>query len=197
MSNTVSNVSAGKPAVGGGVWRAPIGTTLPEAANTTLNAAFKCLGYISEDGVTNSNTPSSEEVKAWGGDTVLTVQTEKPDKYSFTMIESLNVEVLKTVYGTDNVSGSDLTSGLVIRANNAEAEEGVWVIDVAHTGNVMRRIVIPKGKVTEIGDITYKDNEAIGYNVTVTALPGSDGDTHKEYLVSGATGATGATGSTS
>lgn len=191
MANTASNVTVGKPAVAGGVWRAPAGTTLPTSANATPASAFKCLGYISEDGVTNSNTPSSDDLKAWGGDTVLTLQTEKPDRFSFTMIEALNSDVLKAVYGSSNVSGT-LETGLTIKANSAEAEEGVWVIDTVQTGNVLRRIVIPKGKVTEIGDIVYKDNEAIGYNVTITALPGSDGDTHKEYLV-GATGATGAT----
>lgn len=189
MANTVNNVSVGKPSINGGVWRAPDGTTPPTSANAALGSDFKCLGYISEDGVTNSNTPSSEDIKAWGGDTVLTVQTEKPDRFSFTMIEALNSEVIKAVYGSTNVTGTNLTSGLTIKANSAEAEVGVWVIEVRNTGNILRRIVIPKGKVTEIGDIVYKDNEAIGYNVTITALPGTDGDTHKEYLVTGATGA--------
>ena len=188
MSNTVSNVAAGKPAVGGAVWRAPAGTTLPTDATTALSNDFKCLGYISDDGVTNSNSPESDNIKAWGGDTVLTLQTEKPDTFAFTMIESLNTEVLKAVYGSANVTGSG--SNVTIRANSTEPEEGVWVI-MTKLKDVTRRIVIPKGKVTEIGEITYKDDQAVGYNITLTALPGSDGDTHKEYH--GASGATGAT----
>lgn len=65
MSNA-QNVSTAKPKVGGAVWSAPLGTTLPIDAATDLDAAFKSLGYISEDGLTNENTPESENIKAWG-----------------------------------------------------------------------------------------------------------------------------------
>jgi hypothetical protein len=182
MSNTAGNVSAGKPKLTGGLYRAALDTPLPTDATTALDAAFKGLGYITEDGVTNSNSPSSEDIKAWGGDTVLTVQKEKPDRFSFTLMEILNEDVLKTVYGRENVTGT-LAAGITVRANSTEAEAAVYVVEMVLKDGAIKRIVIPYGKITEIGDVTYRDNEAIGYNVTITALPGTDGDTHKEYII--------------
>lgn len=181
MSTDATKVTAGKPMIGGAVHWAPSGTTLPTSAAATLGNAFVDMGYISEDGVTNSNERESEEIKAWGGDTVLTPQTGKTDTFGLTFIESMNVEVLKRVFGEDNVSG-DLETGITVRVNSKELEAGVWVIDMILTEGYLKRIVIPNGKITELGEVSYTDSDVTGYESTITALPGPDGDTHKEYI---------------
>lgn len=180
MSN-VYNVTAAKPKVGGGIYSAPLGTDLPTDATTALEGAFKSLGYVSEDGVTNSNSPSSENLKAWGGDTVNSVQKEKEDTFSYTLIEALNVDVLKEVYGQNNVAGT-LEDGLTITSNSFELEAHSLVIEMVLKGGILKRIVIPNGKVTEIGDIAYGDGDNVGYETTIQALPDSRGNTHYEYI---------------
>lgn len=119
-----ANVSTAKPKVGGAIYSAPLETVLPVNAITELGPTFVGLGYISEDGLVNNNTPSSENIKAWGGETVAVVETEKEDTFTYKLIEATNPDVLKEVYGKDNVSGA-LATGITIKANSTPLEEHV------------------------------------------------------------------------
>ena len=174
-------VTAAKPKKGGAIFCAPLDTALPTDTTTALNEAFKSLGYASEDGVTNANGPSSDKVKAWGGDTVLNFQSDKPDTFKFTLIEGLNVDVLKAVYGSENVTGS-LETGITIKANTADAELFAWVFDMILKGGAAKRIVVPRASIIELAEIPYKDDGAIAYGVTVSAVPDTAGNTHYEYI---------------
>lgn len=178
---TSGNVTAAKPKVGGSIYIAPVGTTLPTTAAGTLDNAFVELGYASEDGLTNNNTPESDVVKAWGGDTVLTLMNSRDDTFSLTLIEATNVEVLKLVYGDDNVTGT-LATGIAITANTKDLDAHAFVIDMVLKGGAAKRIVIPNAKVSEIGEIAYTDSNAVGYETTLTCEADANGNTHYEYI---------------
>lgn len=179
----VNHVTAAKPAKAGAIFRAPLGTTLPNSATAQLDTAFKNLGYVSEDGVSNENSPSSDKVKAWGGDTVLNFFDEKPDTWKFKLIEAQNPEVLKTVYGDSHVTGTDVASGIQVDATSEEYQYYIWVIDMILKGDVAKRVIIYNASITEVSEIQYKDNEAVGYEITVSALPNANGITHTEYMI--------------
>ena len=180
MGNTATNVSTGKPNISGAVFAAPIGTTLPTDATTALDNAFVCLGYVSEDGLTNNNEMDVSTIKAWGGAIVYRSLTELDDNFALTLIESENIDVLKAVYGDANVTTANDTTKVEVIAE--DPQEKVWVFELALRGGKAKRIVIPDGAVTAREAITYNDSDAIGYGITVSAYPDADGKTHIEYL---------------
>lgn len=159
----------------GGIFRAPAGTDIPETATESLAADFKDMGYVSEDGVTKSRSFETEDIKEWGGATVHVVQTSKDVTLAFKEIETLNEDTIKAVYGEDNVSGT-LATGLTVLENDEEPEEAVWVIDIACLDGTLERMVIPRGKISELGDEVYKRDEAVGYDITLSCLPDEDGN---------------------
>lgn len=181
MANTALNVSTGKPNVTGGIYRAPLGTTLPTDATTTLANAFVSLGYIAEGGVTHSFEVDAGEYRAWGGDVVMAYQNSKTHRFAFGMIEVLNPEVYKTIHGSTNVSGS-LSTGITVTADGKDMPEFIYVIELAMRDGAMARIVIPDGKITEMGDVTYSDGDAVSFPVTITAQADNSGNSFYEYI---------------
>ena len=179
MPNDASSVAVGKPKVGGAVFIAPIGTTLPTDATTTLDEAFECLGYISEDGVTITEERDSESITAWGGDAVYTTQTSYTETFAFTPIE-VNPVVAAAEYGDANV---EVTSGaMTITHNSAELPEKIVVIETVPNSKTVDRFVVPRAKLTEKGDLTLTDSDPMGRECTYTAMPDTDGNTAYEYL---------------
>lgn len=179
--NDADNVSFGKPKSTGAVFVAPYGTTLPTNAHVALNAAFKGLGYVSEDGLVNSVETDVEEVNAWGGDLVLQGQTTFKETFTVNLIET-NSEALKVYYGEDNVVVEG-DGSITVTANSDMLPNVSVVFELVLTGGRTKRIVVPNAQIADrSGEITYVDGEAITYPVVFTAYPDSNGDTHKEYI---------------
>ena len=176
---TATNTSAAKPKIGGAIYVAPTTATMPTSTTATLTG-FTCLGYISEDGLTNSNSPSSEIIKAWGGDPVLQIIQDREDTFSFTLMEVLNADVLKLVYGDSNVTESN--DAITVSVNGDELGAKAFVFDMVMRGNKAKRIVIPSAFITEVGDITYSDSDAVGYEITIQAQRDATGHNHYEYI---------------
>lgn len=181
MSNTATNVSAGKPKIGGAIFRAPVGTTLPTNASGTLDTAFGGLGFVSDAGLTNGSGITTNSVRSWGGETVLTTQENRDDTFVMQLIESLNENVLKVFHGDSNVTGT-LATGITVTANSKDLGTYSYVIDMIMRDNAVKRIVIPSAQISETGDVVYSDNDVVAYPITLLAQPDSSGNTHYEYI---------------
>lgn len=175
------NVTASKPKTGGAIYRAPLGTALPKTYSEQLNAAFKNLGYVSEDGIVNSNSPSGGKVRAWGGSTVMNYTEDKPDTFQMKLLEAFNSDVLKTIYQEKNVK-VESNGDIAVTATAEDAEQACWVVDMILKGGRAKRIVIPIASITEMQEINYRDNEPVGYGITLSAEPDAAGAYHYEYI---------------
>lgn len=170
MVNTASNVSVGKPGSaqsGGGIWIAPLGTPLPTNTTSPLDPAFKHAGFITQEGLANSNSRETTTIKDWNGDTVLTVVTGRDETYKFVFLET-NEETLKAYFGSANVTKDPITGQLdVIHA--IHDDHFVWLAQLIRSDGRIQREIVADASVTETDDITYQPGEAISYGVTLGA----------------------------
>lgn len=185
MANpTAANTVAGKPLVTGGVLSAVTGTTLPTDAVTALAGAFAAHGYITDDGLTNSQSRETQDVKDWGGVTLVKLQTGFGDEFKFGFLEVLNEGVHVAIYGDAQVTATSATAGhgnqLAVSVGNIEAPHLSWVFEILH-GDKKIRLVVPDGQITELDDIEYKSDDLVARMVTLCAYPDASGNTHYEY----------------
>lgn len=161
-------------AVSGRICLAPLGTTPPTDSTSTLDEAFVNVGYISEDGVTETPETDTEVIRAWqNGDEVRTVQTSHAIRYGFTMIET-NEASLKAYYGHyDSVTGDVKVSGRQLPRQMMVVETFDEIGGVA----MVRRRLAEVAQVTDRGEVSLTNSEASGFEVTVTCYPGEDGET--------------------
>jgi hypothetical protein len=168
MATSAANVQV---AVTGAVYASGAGTTVtaPTTATSTLDTDLIDLGYIGEDGVVEHYEEDTTEIKAWqGGAIVRTMISSSKATFAFTMIE--NKEATVELYHKGSIMATDGGTGFKIDVKTPNADPRVFVIDVLD-GTEHIRIYIPLGEVTERGDITYANEEAIAYPVVVTAYP--------------------------
>ena len=175
-----SLVSAAKPTATGVVRIAPLGTALPTDAKTPLDAAFAKTGYIGEDGVGDAPERETSEQKAFGGDTVTILNTGYKETFKWKFLQSLDVDVLKAVYGTENVT--EKAGVITILHNGKDLPRAVFVLELALSGGKIKRLVIPEGQITELSEVSYKDGEVTGYEVTMTTYPDAAGNNVYEYI---------------
>ena len=156
-------------AVTGGVFVGETSATPPTDANSDpTEDGFSDLGYVHEDGVTETRERSTEQLRAWqNADILREVVTEATMTYTFRLVET-KAETVALYYGSD-VEPSDGSVAIVPARTGGRKS---FIIDVVD-GSDFIRAYLPNAEVTEVGEQVYSSGEAIGYEVTITAYPSS------------------------
>lgn len=131
------------------------------AEGLTLAAA----GFISEDGVTKTVDRSTEKIKDWNGDTMVIVQSDHSVTLQTTFCEAANADVLKMIFGDENVviAGDSITT--VDTAD--ELPHRSILIDIRGSATSKIRLFAPDAQVTEVGEVQFVRSNVIQYQVTM------------------------------
>ena len=175
----ISAILTGSPITAtGGILSAPLTTTRPTDAVTALPAGFVKKGYVGEDGVTKTIDKTDEKIKAWGGSTVKIVRQEHSVSYSWTFLESGNAEVLKAIYGADNVIITPATvdhgAQIEVRETGQMLPRESWLMEMKD-GDTAIREYVPDGQLAVSGDVQFVHSNVISYAVTLEAFPDANG----------------------
>lgn len=164
MSTDTSKVRVG---ITGAISKAPSGSTAPTDATTTLAVAFVDSGAISDDGITLSLPDGGDTttLRMWqNGAAVRTLRTASDDlpQLQFVMLETNKANVELYFDTTVTQTASHGTFDYTVKTPTAFA----YVLDVLD-GAEHHRFHIPRGLRAEVGDLVYKNDEPIGYEVTL------------------------------
>lgn len=182
MANDKANVSTVRGVIGGYLFRAPVGTTLPTDSDypaflsQALPAAWECVGYLNEDGTSHETDMSTSELRDMNGDVVDVTDEGKTDTITYHPME-VSPEAMRAQYGSANVSGAAST-GFHVHHN--------WTLAGEHSSYIARYVlkngrrwdrIIPDAQVTALGTETQNKTTGTGRDVTLTLAADANGDT--------------------
>lgn len=185
-TNNQANVSAGKGVKGGYIFSAPVGTALPTDVKATLNSSFKCLGFISEDGYVETVDEDSDDIVDMNGDVMDSTNSNRVESAQFTLAE-IKSETLKRMYGAANVTD---TRGVITVKHNSDSHDTFsYVLELVLKNGRRWRKVVPRGKSSELDDLTIASSELCQRALTIKYLSDEHGNTCYDYIESTETAA--------
>lgn len=180
-TNNQANVSSAKGVKGGYIFSAPVGTELPTDIKTKLDPAFKCLGFLSEDGYVESVNEDADDINDMNGDVMDSTNSKRVESAQLTFAE-IKAATLKRQYGDANVTDEN---GLIAVKHNADSHDVfAYVLDLVLKNNRRWRKVVPKGKSSELDDLTIASSELCQRALTMKYLTDEQGNTCYDYYES-------------
>lgn len=177
MGNDSKNITLGKPNPKGALYVAPVGTALPTDAITPLTSAFVNLGFLSDDGLTETTAEDGDDIKAWGGTNVMRTQSGFGVSFTGNLIETKRESVLAFIYGAENVVvGAD--GKITYKVKKDQLKRFVFVAETIQNNGgtpALKRQIVAEAQLTDrSGDHTYNDSDPLSFPFNITAYEHTD-----------------------
>lgn len=168
----------------GNIYVGSLGSTLPTNATAAPDAAFKELGYATEDGVSVTNGLETVEISGWQSFYALRrIVTARNFQVSFTLMQ-WNYDTAAFALGGATVTGASPNYTITPPAV-ASIDERAMIIDLIDGSNKLRW-VLPRGMVTDNVTSQFQRNAAGVLPITFSVTTPSGGAQPWTAYVNGA-----------
>lgn len=165
--NAEQNVSAGKGVIGGYCFRAEVGTALPSSPSWEPTADWKCMGFITEDGVSFATDTESTDFKDLNGTVMDSSQSSYGESFNCSFAET-KAATFQSIYGDDAVT--DSAGVLTVNHTGAEPEAYSYAfLFVLKNGRKWIRFA-EKCKRTELEETTASASDVLAWKATYKAF---------------------------
>ena len=139
-----------------------------EASEVIERLGLESGGYITSDGVSESEDRSTEKILDWNLDVIDIVETEYSLQLTVTYAEAANAAVLKFLYGEENVEVTE--TGVYIKKKSREMPSSAIMFDIKGKNGAKGRAYGDECQVASIGEIAYNKQGLIQYEATIDVL---------------------------
>ena len=154
-------------------YHAPAGTKLPDGPFETLDKAWIKVGDITSDGISFTADKSTEDLKNWANKIKRTILTDHTESVSAPIMDTTE-EVLKTIFGEDNVSttASTTSHGKFIKVNVSASElpDPEAYLFLMKDGDAGIMLGCEKGQITDLSDVAFQPGAGITWEATFQGL---------------------------
>lgn len=156
----------------GNIYLAAIGTALPTTATIGLNASFKAVGYVSEDGVSITPKVSLADIMAWQARPAIKQALDTIDlSLKFSMIQ-VNLVTWGFYFMNESFTNNFGQAKLIIQSNPPSQEVAV-VLEWTDDEEDQTRLVIPRASLTERDALVLSKKKEQATGVTLKCLDNS------------------------
>lgn len=184
-----NNVLVGAPDVksSGGVLIGDVASTreaIPTDATATLPVKLnaKPAGYISPEGLSKTGDRSTEKIKDWNGDTIIVLTSEHSVTLKLTFMEAANANILKAIYGEENVKISENGQKIILTDNADDLPHNSYVFEIKGAKGSKIRVFAPDAQVSNVGDVTFVKNDVIKYEVELECFTDSQNNKCYQFI---------------
>lgn len=155
--------------VGGMVLVSDKGTTAPTDVTVDWPVGWESLGLIDDNGIDETYKKNTNEHMAWNVRGVAKrVPASATFEFKFVALQT-RAKLMQLFYGSAPSALSTTGQTRVNMLANSDVTELQYGIEYHYTSGEIERVIIPRGVVTDLGDIKNTEKDLKQYEITVGA----------------------------